>query len=80
MPTTVFTPIEYGCVGWSEEEANRQLGPEGLEVYHTVYTPLEWAPPSQQVFFFLQRASLFFLFVLQRATERQLPVGLRTHV
>ena len=48
VATTVFTPIEYGCVGWSEEEAQERLGSDNLEVFHSLYTPLEWAPPSEQ--------------------------------
>jgi len=48
VATTVFTPIEYACVGWSEEEAEKQLGSDNLEVFHSRYTPLEWAPPSEQ--------------------------------
>jgi pyruvate/2-oxoglutarate dehydrogenase complex dihydrolipoamide dehydrogenase (E3) component len=42
VPTAVFTPIEYGSCGWSEEEAIRILGKENIEVYHMNYTPLEW--------------------------------------
>jgi thioredoxin/glutathione reductase (selenoprotein) len=49
VATTVFTPIEYGCVGWSEEEAEKELGADGIDVYHSLYTPLEWAPPTEQV-------------------------------
>jgi len=48
VPTTVFTPLEYGCVGLSEEEAESKYGKEGLEVYHAQYTPLEWSPPSME--------------------------------
>merc|ERR1719336_3218941 len=40
--TTVFTPLEYGCCGLSEEEAIAQLGEENLEVYHQNFWPLEW--------------------------------------
>lgn len=32
VPTTVFTPLEYGCVGLSEEEAEKRLGKDGVEV------------------------------------------------
>ncbi len=32
VPTTVFTPMEYGAVGLSEEEALAKLGDDGLEV------------------------------------------------
>lgn len=42
IPTTVFTPIEYGCIGYSEEDAERVFGAENIEVYHQQFTPLEW--------------------------------------
>lgn len=32
VPTTVFTPLEYGCVGLSEQEAERRHGSDGVEV------------------------------------------------
>jgi len=40
--TTVFTPLEYGCCGLSEEDAIQQYGEEDIEVYHTNFWPLEW--------------------------------------
>ena len=43
VPTTVFTPLEYGCVGLSEEDAASKFGV--IEVYHTYFTPLEWQVP-----------------------------------
>ncbi|XP_053444759.1 thioredoxin reductase 2, mitochondrial isoform X2 [Nycticebus coucang] len=42
VPTTVFTPLEYGCVGLSEEEAVARHGQEHVEVYHAYYKPLEF--------------------------------------
>eukprot|EP01063_Lacrimia_lanifica_P038952 TRINITY_DN840_c0_g4_i2.p2 TRINITY_DN840_c0_g4~~TRINITY_DN840_c0_g4_i2.p2 ORF type:complete len:612 (+),score=234.83 TRINITY_DN840_c0_g4_i2:61-1896(+) len=42
VPTTVFTPLEYGCVGPSEEDAIKQYGESNIEIYHTKFTPLEW--------------------------------------
>ncbi|KAI4900654.1 hypothetical protein NFI96_025249 [Prochilodus magdalenae] len=42
VPTTVFTPLEYGCVGLSEEEAVRRYGEDNIEVYHAFYKPLEF--------------------------------------
>lgn len=42
VPTTVFTPIEYGSCGLSEEDAIKRYGLENIEVYHINYTPLEW--------------------------------------
>ena len=32
VPTTVFTPIEYSCVGLNEERATEMLGEDKLEV------------------------------------------------
>jgi len=40
--TTVFTPLEYGCCGLSEEDAIAKHGQENVEVYHTNFWPLEW--------------------------------------
>ncbi|XP_060036247.1 thioredoxin reductase 3 isoform X1 [Erinaceus europaeus] len=42
VPTTVFTPLEYGCCGLSEEKAIEMFKKENLEVYHTFFWPLEW--------------------------------------
>ncbi|OCT83347.1 hypothetical protein XELAEV_18025886mg [Xenopus laevis] len=47
VPTTVFTPLEYGCCGYSEEKAIEIHGEENLEVYHTLFWPLEWTVPSR---------------------------------
>lgn len=41
--TTVFTPIEYGTVGYSEDEALEKFGKESIEVYHKSFIPLEWS-------------------------------------
>uniref|UniRef100_A0A0M3KI17 Probable glutathione reductase 2 (inferred by orthology to a C. elegans protein) n=1 Tax=Anisakis simplex TaxID=6269 RepID=A0A0M3KI17_ANISI len=32
VPTTIFTPVEYGCVGISEENAIKRYGEENVEV------------------------------------------------
>jgi thioredoxin reductase (NADPH) len=42
VPTTVFTPLEYSCCGYSEEQAIEAFGEENIEVYHSFYPPLEW--------------------------------------
>ncbi|XP_056100365.1 thioredoxin reductase 2, mitochondrial-like, partial [Rhinichthys klamathensis goyatoka] len=42
VATTVFTPLEYGCVGLSEEEAEKRHGKDQIEVYHAFYKPLEF--------------------------------------
>lgn len=35
VPTTVFTPLEYGAIGFSEEEAIEKFGAENIEVSQT---------------------------------------------
>ncbi|EPY90145.1 thioredoxin reductase 2, mitochondrial precursor [Camelus ferus] len=47
VPTTVFTPLEYGCVGLSEEEAVARPGEDSVEVYHAYYKPLEFTVPER---------------------------------
>jgi len=42
IATTVFTPLEYGAIGYSEEEAIAKFGEENIEVYHQNFWPLEW--------------------------------------
>jgi thioredoxin reductase (NADPH) len=42
IATTVFTPIEYGACGLSEEDAIARFGAEDVEVYHKEVSPLEW--------------------------------------
>lgn len=41
--TTVFTPIEYSCVGYSEDDAIEKFGLDNIEVYHREFMPLEWS-------------------------------------
>lgn len=48
IPTTVFTPLEYGCIGFSEEDALAKFGAENIEVYHSAFTPLEWTIPEHR--------------------------------
>ncbi|KGL77216.1 Thioredoxin reductase 1, cytoplasmic, partial [Tinamus guttatus] len=47
VPTTVFTPLEYGACGYSEERAVEEFGEENIEVYHSYFWPLEWTVPSR---------------------------------
>lgn len=42
VPTTVFTPIEYGSCGYSEEDAKNKFGADNISTYHTAFQPLEW--------------------------------------
>uniref|UniRef100_A0A8D9BPN9 Thioredoxin reductase 3 n=2 Tax=Cacopsylla melanoneura TaxID=428564 RepID=A0A8D9BPN9_9HEMI len=45
VPTTVFTPLEYGCVGYSETEAKATF--KNVVVYHNQFVPLENALESE---------------------------------
>ncbi|KAG8468147.1 hypothetical protein KFE25_007199 [Diacronema lutheri] len=47
VPTTVFAPIEYGCIGFSEEEAILRFGEPNVDVYHAFFKPLEWTLPHR---------------------------------
>ena len=47
VPTTVFTPLEYGAIGLSEEEAIQTFGETNIEVYHANFWPLEWTVPKR---------------------------------
>lgn len=42
IPTTVFTPLEYGCIGYSEEDAINKYGEKGIVLYGKDIRPLEW--------------------------------------
>ena len=42
VSTTVFTPIEYGVCGYSEEYATKNFGEDSIEVYHSGIWPFEW--------------------------------------
>jgi thioredoxin reductase (NADPH) len=39
----VFTPLEYGVIGVSEEVAIERLGADNVEVFHVHWKPLKWA-------------------------------------
>ncbi|XP_045542761.1 thioredoxin reductase 1, mitochondrial isoform X2 [Papilio machaon] len=49
VATTVFTPLEYGCVGLSEETAIARLGEDAVEVYHAYYKPTEFFIPQRNI-------------------------------
>lgn len=47
VATTVFTPLEYACVGMSEEMAIERLGADNIEVFHGYYKPTEFFIPQK---------------------------------
>lgn len=49
VATTVFSPLEYGSVGYSEEGAVKQYGEDKVEVYHAYYKPTEFFIPQKSV-------------------------------
>ncbi|XP_058818159.1 thioredoxin reductase 1, mitochondrial isoform X2 [Topomyia yanbarensis] len=59
VATTVFSPLEYGCVGLSEEAAEAQFGKDKVEVYHAYYKPTEFFVPQRSVrYCYLKAVSL----------------------
>ncbi|KYN01382.1 PREDICTED: thioredoxin reductase 1, mitochondrial isoform X2 [Cyphomyrmex costatus] len=49
VATTVFTPLEYGCVGLSEEAAVALHGEDEIEIFHAYYKPTEFFVPQKNV-------------------------------
>ncbi|XP_053948113.1 thioredoxin reductase 2, mitochondrial isoform X1 [Anastrepha ludens] len=49
VATTVFTPLEYSCVGLSEEAALEKYGEDNIEVFHGFYKPTEFFIPQKSV-------------------------------
>ncbi|KAK9303370.1 hypothetical protein QLX08_004955 [Tetragonisca angustula] len=49
VATTVFSPLEYGCVGLSEEAAIAIHGEDKIEIYHAYYKPTEFFIPQKDV-------------------------------
>lgn len=43
IPTTVFTPLEYGTIGYSEEDSIAKFGADNVKVYYSIFTPLDWS-------------------------------------
>jgi thioredoxin reductase (NADPH) len=43
VATVVFTPLELGTVGLSEEDAIAELGEDNVEIYSRSFHPLEWS-------------------------------------
>jgi hypothetical protein len=47
IPTTIFSPIEYGLCGLSEEQAFKKYSKEEvyflnkITIFHSLFTPLE---------------------------------------
>ena len=42
IATTIYSSIEYGSCGMSEEKAKEYYGKDNIKVYHSEFTPVEW--------------------------------------
>jgi thioredoxin reductase (NADPH) len=42
IATTVFTPLELGTIGYSEEAAIEKFGEKNIDIYLSEFLPLEW--------------------------------------
>ena len=42
IASTVYTPLEYGFCGMTEEDAITKFGKDEAVVYHSFFKPLEW--------------------------------------
>jgi thioredoxin reductase (NADPH) len=42
IPTTVFTPLELGTVGLTENQAIEMYGKDRIDCYLSSFRPLEW--------------------------------------
>jgi len=42
IPSTVYTPLEYGFCGMTEEDAIKKYGADNVLIYHSNFKPLEW--------------------------------------
>jgi thioredoxin/glutathione reductase (selenoprotein) len=76
ISTVVFTPLEYGCVGLSQEDAIKQLGAENLVTYLTRYGYLEQAVTDKEALP-TTRSSHFheqFLWARQHANKHGKPL------
>jgi thioredoxin reductase (NADPH) len=43
IATAVFTPLEIGTVGLTEDEAIAEYGEENIDSYLSTFSPLEWS-------------------------------------
>jgi len=70
VPTAVFTPVEYGACGYSEEDAEAKYGKENLTIYHTEFVPLEWTVPHRD-----QMGTQCYLKIICNKKEQERVVG-----
>jgi len=69
IPTTIFTPLEYGCVGYSEEKAVAEFGEQNVIAYHGNFSPLEWVYNND-------RAEVCYLKMICLKNEEEKVIGM----
>ncbi|RWS24382.1 thioredoxin reductase 1: cytoplasmic-like protein, partial [Leptotrombidium deliense] len=74
VPTTVFTPLEYGACGYSEEDAVKKFGEDNIEVYIQNFVPLEWTIAHRPV-----NACFAKLICLRKNNENQQETAVGFH-
>jgi len=42
VATAVFTPLEFGTVGLTEDDARTKYGTDNVDAYLSTFAPLEW--------------------------------------
>ncbi|XP_054155150.1 thioredoxin reductase 1, cytoplasmic-like [Oppia nitens] len=72
VPTTVFTPLEYGCCGYTEEQAVKEFGEDNIEVYHQKFCPFEWQNARVPQFEHRNRNSCFAKIICLRSENERL--------
>lgn len=65
VATTVFSPLEYGSVGLSEEAAVEKYGDDNIEIYHAYYKPTEFFIPQKSI------AHCYLKVIAQRTGEQK---------
>jgi len=68
IPTCIFTPLEYGCCGYSEEDAYSTFGKDNIEVYITHYTPTSWGIEEKE-------ANTCYLKIICKKDENEKVIG-----
>jgi thioredoxin reductase (NADPH) len=64
IPTALFTPVEYGSCGLTEEQAIEKNGTD-ITVYHTKFTPLEWHIDPEE-----ERPPCHIKIICEKSTDR----------
>ena len=63
VPSAVFTPLEIGTVGISEEEAIARFGEDGVQVFRSRFTPLMHSVSDREV-------KVLMKMIVEKATDK----------